>query len=111
MGDTDDMPGLVDLHVALEGLRNELQAAWEAGKNEHVRFRVSDITLTVEAVARREKEAGAKIRWWLVEGGAGGKRSGETTQTLVLTLSPGVYDKEGRKLPLDVYGEQLEPGK
>ena len=106
----DDGRGFLDLSSALEGLREDLEAAWEVGHGRRVRFRVSDVTLTVEAVARREREGGGKIRWWLVEAGGSAKRSGETTQTLVLSLTPSVYDDAGRALPLDVYGEQSAPG-
>src|SRR4051794_16244634 len=81
---------------ALEGLRDELEASWRAGENQRVRFGVPQVTLTVEAVARREAQGGGKIRWWLVEAGGEAKRASETTQTLVLTLSPTFRDEDGR---------------
>jgi hypothetical protein len=102
--------GFLDLSVALEGLRQELEAAWVAGQGRRVRFRVSDVSLTVQAVARKDREVGGKVRWWLVEAGGQAKRGSETTQTLVLSLSPTVYDDQGRPGPLDVFGEQQEPG-
>src|SRR3712207_5630491 len=106
----DDNAGFLDLSVALEGLRAELEAAWAAGQGQRVRFRVSDVTLTVEAVARREREGGGKVRWWLIEAGGQAKRGTETTQTLVLSLSPALYDERGRPAPLDVAGDQPTPG-
>jgi hypothetical protein len=46
----------------------------------------------------------------VLEAGGSAKSSGETTQSLVLTLAPGLYDESGKALPLDVYGVQSEPG-
>jgi hypothetical protein len=105
----DELLGVVDLSSALEALREELEEAWEASQGRRVRFRVSDVTLTVQAVARREKQAGGKLRWWLLEAGAEGKAARETTQTLVLALTPGLYDDNGQPAPLDVYGEEPAP--
>ena len=101
---------LMGLSAALEGLRAELETAWEQGAARALRFRVSSVTLTLEVVARRESEGGGKIRWWLVEAGGGVSAGAETTQTLVLTLTPGVYDTQGDLKPLDVAGQQPQPG-
>ena len=106
-----DEVGVVELSSALEGLRSELEQAWAESRERRVRFRVSDVTLTVEAVARKEKEVGGKLRWWLIEAGAGGKAAAETTQTLVLTLTPSLYDDAGEAGPLDVHGQQPMPGR
>ena len=99
------------LSGALEGLREELESAWEQGAGKTVRFQVSSVTLTLQAVARREAEGGGKIRWWLVEAGGGVTAGTETTQTLVLTLTPGMYDALGDLKPLDVAGDQPQPGR
>lgn len=61
MGD-DDRQGFVGLAAALEVLREELEDAWLAGHGKRVRFRVSQLTVTIQAVARREREGGAKLR-------------------------------------------------
>jgi Trypsin-co-occurring domain 2 len=102
--------GLVDLSSALEALRAELEDAWAAGQGQRVRFRVSEVTLTVQAVARREKEGGGKLRWWVVEAGGQAKTSSDVTQALVLALTPNLYDDAGRARPLEVGGEQSSPG-
>jgi hypothetical protein len=88
-----DSSGLLGLSTALEGLREELETAWRRSRDKAIRFVVSDVTLTLEAVARREADGSGKIRWWLVEAGGGVRAGTETTQTLVLTLKPGVYDE------------------
>jgi hypothetical protein len=102
--------GFLDLASALEGLRTELETALHESKDQLVRFRAESITLTVQAVAKREAKGGAKIRWWLVEAGGEASRSTETLQTLVLTLTPGVHDPSGVLGPLEVSGKQLKPG-
>ena len=101
---------LMGLSAALEGLREELETAWEQGAGKALRFRVSNVTLTLEAVARRETEGSGKIRWWLIEAGGGVTAGKEMTQTLMLTLTPGVYDAQGNLKPLDVAGDQPQPG-
>jgi hypothetical protein len=101
---------LMGLSAALDGLREELEAAWGQGEGKALRFRVSNVTLTLEAVARRETGGSGKIRWWLVEAGGSVTAGKETTQTLVLTLTPGVYDAQGNLKPLDVAGDQPRPG-
>ncbi len=103
--------GEIKLSSALEGLREELESAWAEAADKAIRFRVSEVTLTVEAVARREVDMGGKIRWWLVEAGGGGKAGSQTTQTLVLTLKPGLYDEEGNPSSLDVAADQTMPGR
>jgi len=108
---TDAEPlGDVDLSSALDALRAELEQAWTASRGKQVRFRVSDVALTVQVTARRERQASGKIRWWLIEAGAEGTAARETTQTLVLTLTPGLYDENGQPAPLDVSAPQPVAG-
>jgi hypothetical protein len=106
-----EAPGLVGLSAALKGLREELETAWTDSAGKLIRFGVNEVVLTVEAVVRKDAEVSGKIRWWVVEAGASGKLGTEATQTLVLTLAPGIFDKDGNQAPLYVSGEQLEPGK
>jgi hypothetical protein len=106
----NDSSGLLGLSAALEGLRGELESAWEKGAGKPIRFRVSEVTLTLEAVARRDTQGGGKIRWWLIEAGGDVTAGKETTQTLVLSLTPGLYDAQGNLRPLDVVGDQAQPG-
>jgi Trypsin-co-occurring domain 2 len=101
----------VRLSSALETLRSDLETAWESGQGKGVRFRISEVTLTLQAVARLDKEGGGKLRWWVVEAGGGVTSGKETTQTLVLTLTPELYDAQGKLVgPLDVADEQAVPG-
>jgi hypothetical protein len=106
----DDTEGYLGLSTALEGLRHELQLAWQAGQGQRVRFRVAELSLTVQAVASGTHKGGVKVRWWLVEAGGDVERGHETTQTLTLALKPSVYDDQGHPMPLDVAGDQAVPG-
>jgi hypothetical protein len=101
---------LVGLSTALEGLREELEIAWASSAGKAVRFRVNEVTLTLEAVARLEKEGGGKIRWWVIEAGGSGKAGADKSQTLVLKLTPALYDESGAPGPLDVAADQAQPG-
>lgn len=100
----------VDLGQALSALRGVLASSWEESKDEAVRFRVSEVKLTVQTIVSREGGVGAKIRWLLVEAGADAKTSSESTQTLELTLQPQVHVAGALPGPLDVAGTQSEPG-
>lgn len=101
----------VELSLALETLREELEEAWVQGQGCQVRFQIPHVTLTVQATARRDNKMGGKLRWWLVEAGGEHGSGHENIQTLVLELSPQFYDEEGKASPLVVAGDQAEPGK
>ena len=104
----DDELGLA---AALEALREELESAWQSGQGRAVRFRTSEVTLTLTTVARLDKEGSGKIRWYVVEAGGAVKSGSEQTQTLTVTLTPLLYDEDGRPEPLDVVGDQPVPGR
>jgi hypothetical protein len=97
---------LVGLSEALEALRAELEDSWRKGRGSLVRFGVSEVTLTVQAVTGREKDGSLKLRWWLIEAGGGGKSTAETTQTLTLSLAPTLNEPGKESAPLIVAGEQ-----
>jgi Trypsin-co-occurring domain 2 len=102
-----DDPG-IPVADAIELLRDELEAALEKGAGRSVQFGVSDVTLTVNVVAGKSKDATGKIRWWVIEAGGSGTWSREVTQTLVLTLHPERVKPDGTRIPLDVGAEDSE---
>jgi hypothetical protein len=107
-----DEGAVVGLAAALEALRQELDDAWRESQGQRVRFRASQITLSVQAVVRTDNSVGAKLRWWVVEADTEHKAGREATQTLELTLTPELFDDTGKLVgPLDVKGQQPEPGK
>ena len=95
MSNVSEQLGAVNLSSALDALRLELEQAWAASQGQRIRFRVGDVTMTIQVVARRERGGGGKLRWWVIEAGAEAKAADETTQTLVLTLTPSVQDEAG----------------
>ncbi|GAA4711179.1 trypco2 family protein [Phytohabitans rumicis] len=100
------------LAAALEALRDELESAWRSGEGRSVRFRASEVTLTVETVARLDRDGSGKVRWYVVEAGAGVRSGNERTQTLVLTMTPQLHDgDDGSPGPLDISGDQPAPGR
>ncbi|TDU73484.1 trypco2 family protein [Streptomyces sp. KS 21] len=100
----------VGLADALDALRDELETAWFNSLGKAVRFEASQVTLTIQTVARVDKEGGGKIRWWLIEAGGSAKTGEENTQTMELTLVPGFFDKQGRRTTLAVGADQAAPG-
>ena len=106
MAEGDD-PG-VPVADAIEMLRDELETALGKGAGRSVQFGVSDVTLTVNVVAGKTKDAVGKIRWWVVEAGGSGTWSREVTQTLVLTLHPQQVKSDGTRVPLEVGAEDIE---
>ncbi|CCK30570.1 hypothetical protein BN159_6191 [Streptomyces davaonensis JCM 4913] len=100
-----DERGLVGLSDAIEGLRAELESARRAGAGKAVRFEVAEVTVTLEAVASRERDGSGRVQWWVLNLGGGMRSGAQETQTVTLRLVP---KSEGG--PLDVSGEQTEPG-
>jgi hypothetical protein len=98
----------VSVAEAIERLREELESALAAGRGRAVQFGVGEVTLTLNVVAERSRDASAKIRWWLVEAGGGVGSSSQVTQTLVLTLRPQLVDEHGARAELLVGAEDVE---
>jgi Trypsin-co-occurring domain 2 len=97
---------------ALESLRHGLEQAWDRGQNQKVRFAVSNVTLTVETEVRKATQGGVGVRWYVLSAGGSKKTDTGSTQTLVLTLTPGFYDKAGNRVSsLAVAAEQPTPGR
>jgi hypothetical protein len=106
MANSDD-PG-IPVADAIELLRDELEEALQKGAGRSVQFGVSDVTLTINLVVSKSKDAVGKIRWWVIEAGGSGTWSREVTQTLVLTLHPERVRPDGTRVPLDVGAEDTE---
>ncbi|MCW6006435.1 hypothetical protein K1W54_17905 [Micromonospora sp. CPCC 205371] len=81
----DDAVELADL---IWQLRHELSRAMWAGENADLKFRAESVELELTVGLERVREPGVKVRFWVFDAGAGGKRAATTTQTIRLTLSP-----------------------
>ena len=83
----------LDLAEAVEALRAELVDAITKGRGEWMRFKLSPIELTLQAVVKKDKHG--KIGWKILEFGA--KYEKDTTQTVKLTLTPTWRTPDGRE--------------
>lgn len=78
----------IALAEMVEELRQELQAAMEAGRGQEIRFQLSEVTLEAQVEVSREGGGTAGVKFWVAEIGASGGGSSARTQKLVLKLLP-----------------------
>ncbi|MBE3008891.1 hypothetical protein IL992_06775 [Microbispora sp. NEAU-D428] len=78
----------VGLAEAVKGVRAELAEAMAAGEGERLRFDVGPVELEFVVELRRDAEAKAGVKVWVVEAGASGTLSRGTTHTLKVVLNP-----------------------
>jgi hypothetical protein len=97
--DDDSPEGWVDLSTAIAALRRDLAAAWWDGQDQHVRFKVEPVELTVQAGVTRKGTGQAGVKWHILTLGGEKSRENAVTQTLKLKLAPVFYDAHGRRLP------------
>lgn len=81
----------VPLVAAIHALRLQLMEALDLGEGSKVRFELAPIELTLQATATREGTA--EIAWWILSAGA--NASGQTCQTIKLTLDPKLITPAG----------------
>ncbi|MER6960511.1 MULTISPECIES: trypco2 family protein [unclassified Streptomyces] len=98
------------LSEAIEALRAELEAARRAGQGRSVRFDVAEVTVTLEAVAGRDRDGSGRVQWWVLNAGGGTRSTRSRTQTLTLRLVPKSEGGDGADGPLEVTGVQRESG-
>lgn len=99
--------GRVSLVAAIQGLRNDVMEAIEAGDGSSVRFEVvAPIELTVEAEVTKAGEG--KVSWWVLETGV--KRDQRAAVTVKLVLMPRVTTREGgRPATILLEGDEDSP--
>lgn len=90
------MAGL-GLAAVLAGLREELTAAIDEGSAKGMHFQLNPIELTLQMVVT--DEGSGKVGWKVLE--VGGTRKSQSTQTLVLRLTP-VWKTQDGKLVQDL---------
>lgn len=84
----------VPVAKAIEALRSELEAAMDAGKDSRLRFEATAIEVELQATVTLGAEAGAGVKWWLVDASTKGSAERATTQTIRLTLTPKVVSED-----------------
>jgi hypothetical protein len=78
----------IGLQEAIQAVRHELTAAMTAGADEDIRFRVKSVEMDFQVAVERAAEATGKVRFWVVDLGAGGNVSSASTHTVRVSLDP-----------------------
>jgi hypothetical protein len=97
------MSGL-ELASVVRQLRIELNEALADAEGERVRFELGPVELSLSVAVGREATPGAKVRFWVVEAGTGGKVSREEVQEIKLVLNP-----RDTQAPLGPDGKAVAP--
>ncbi|MGP3947663.1 trypco2 family protein [Streptomyces sp. 7N604] len=79
---------MIELATVIRELREELERAIVAAEGEALRFELGSIELELSVALERTGQAGAKVRFWVVESGAEASVGTTTTQRITLTLQP-----------------------
>ena len=78
----------LELAAVVRQLRIELNGALTDAKGERLRFELGPVELTLSVTVSREATPEAKIRFWVIDAGAGAKISREAVQGIKLVLTP-----------------------
>ncbi|WP_039638679.1 trypco2 family protein [Streptomyces sp. 769] len=79
---------MIELASVIRDLRAELEQAITAAEGEALRFELGPVELEVSVALERTAQAGAKVRFWVVESGAEATAGATTTQRIKLALQP-----------------------
>jgi hypothetical protein len=79
---------LLELAKVIRDLRTELESAIVAADGETLLFELGPIELTVSVAIEAGAQAGAKVRFYVVEFGTQANADHTGTQQIKLTLSP-----------------------
>jgi hypothetical protein len=79
---------LLELAKVIRDLRTEIQSAIAAADGETLLFELGPIELDVSVVVEAGLEAGAKVRFWVVDLATKASLDSTATQHLTLTLTP-----------------------
>jgi hypothetical protein len=97
----------VELADMIGQLRHELSRAMWAGENSDLKFEAEAVQLELTVGIEKALEPGVKVRFWVLDMGASGRRSSTSSQKITLTLRPVRASDQSR--PAVISGEQL-PG-
>jgi hypothetical protein len=81
---------MLELAKVIKDLRAELESAMVAADGEALLFELGPIELTVSVAIEAGGQAGAKVRFYVVEFGTQANADHTSTQQIKLTLSPRV---------------------
>jgi len=86
----------ITIAEAVEQLRDDLLQAMAQGNDRKVQFGLEEVELELGLTATREAEAGAKVKWLVVDFGGKGKAGSEDTHKLTLKLIPITKNESGK---------------
>ncbi|MFJ9038251.1 trypco2 family protein [Streptomyces sp. NPDC102406] len=84
----------VGLSDAVRGVRQELEAALDDGKDQRILFELGLIEMEFGVDVRKDRSAQAGVKVWVVNASAGGAGGSTATSRLKVTLNP--VDEEGK---------------
>ncbi|NUR57572.1 MAG: hypothetical protein HOV87_02515 [Catenulispora sp.] len=79
---------MIELANVIKDLREELQKAIDAGREEELRFELGPIELEVSVVVDRSDGGHGKVRFWVVDMGGEHKKDTTDNQRIKLSLTP-----------------------
>ncbi|WP_240139177.1 trypco2 family protein [Streptomyces sp. MUM 178J] len=79
---------MIELAEMIRKLRDELAVAVAAAKDEELQFALGPVELEASVVVERSGTAGAKVRFWVVDGGGEGRIASGSAHRITLTLHP-----------------------
>lgn len=86
---------LIDLVDVIRDLRSQIGQAQVASAGEDLQFEVGPIELEMSVAVTAEVSGQAKVRFYVLELGGGGKDSEVSTQRMKITLTPRTKGSEG----------------
>ncbi|MGW1838598.1 trypco2 family protein [Streptomyces sp. BBFR2] len=95
---------MIELSSVIKDLRDELERAVTAAEGETLRFELGTIELEVSVALERTGNAGAKVKFWVVETGAEATATATSTQRLTLALRPALTGPDASERPAYVAG-------
>jgi hypothetical protein len=97
--------GGIPLAEMIQTLRRELETAREHAKGESIAFQMEKVELELEIALSRRKQGQGGVEFWVVKAGGEIEKSGATTHTFKLTLTPIGGGAEKLKVSSDDSGE------
>ena len=86
----------IPLAKTLQTIRRELILAQQESAGEGILFRMDRVEVELQVVVSSKTTGEAGIKFYVVNAGGGVERSGETTHTIKLTLTP--VDESGNNV-------------
>jgi hypothetical protein len=71
----------------LQGLRTELLESMKNAK-EDLAFKLTKLDVELQVTAEQSMDGSGKIKFWVIEAGAGGKIGASSVQTIKMSLQP-----------------------